>query len=44
MKIKLVFLILFMDFLIVSCGRTENSGTKDDALDVVSDNELIQHN
>lgn len=40
MKIKLVFLILFMSFLIVSCGRTENSGTKDDPLDVVSDNEL----
>lgn len=46
MKKYLIYLILCISLFIVSCGRTENNGTKDevkkqdDALDVVSDNEL----
>ena len=46
MKKHLIYLILCISLFIVSCGRTENNGTKDevkkqdDALAVVSDNEL----
>ncbi|MBD5539920.1 MAG: hypothetical protein HDR00_01775 [Lachnospiraceae bacterium] len=46
MKKYLIYLILCISLLIVSCGRTENNGTTDkakeqnNALDAVSDNEL----